>query len=74
MSDSGQSYCSGAKRGTGALANFMVFLSVKITKTDQARRVVRVEPTEHQARELAMDLIEAADATLRHATLWWPRE
>jgi len=38
--------------GSGALANFMVFLSVKINTTDQAGRVVRVEMTEHQACEL----------------------
>ena len=48
----------------------MVFLTVKLTSGDDSGRLVRVELTEHQARELAVDLINAADGSLRGATLW----
>jgi hypothetical protein len=40
-------------------------VGVKISTTDQAGRVVRVEMTEQQARELALGLVKAADASGR---------
>jgi len=47
----------------------MVFLTVKLSNGDDPGRLVRVEMTEHQARELAADLVSAADGSLR-GTLW----
>ena len=59
------------KAGTGRLGHGMVFLTVKLTNGDDPGRLVRVELTEHQARELAADLIEAADASNQmYPSLW----
>jgi len=57
------------KAGTGRLGHGMVFLTVKLTNGDDPGRLVRVELTEHRARELAGDLVNAADGSLR-GTLW----
>src|SRR5882757_4022270 len=57
------------RAGTGRLGHGMVFLTIKMSNGDDPGRLVRVEMTEHQARELAADLVNAADGRLR-GTLW----
>ena len=57
------------RAGTGRLGHGMVFLTVKLANGDDPGRLVRVELTEHQARVLAADLVNAADGSLRD-TLW----